>query len=125
MSKPKKKCQKEEDVSAQNFNKYFQSLAIDFENVDITDFIQNSYISRMDSTFCELDEPITEEEIRNASTHLSTNKACASDCISNGYFKEGIEIFLRPLEILFNYIPNKKASRDSGLKGISNLFIKR
>ena len=69
--------------------------------------------------------PISAEEIKKASSHLRTNKACALVCILNEYFKEGIEIVLRPLEILFNYIFDKTASRDSGLKELSYLFIKR
>lgn len=58
MFKPKKKSQKEEEVSTQNFHQYFQSLASNenaFENADITEFIQKFYSSRTDSTFCEYD----------------------------------------------------------------------
>lgn len=71
-----------------------------------------------ESTFCELDEPITKDEIRNAAKQLNTNKACSLDTIINEYFKESIDILLNPLETLFNYILNKQSFPKQWSKGV-------
>ena len=73
-----------------------------------TIFLQDFNRSTSESTFCELDEPIIKDEIRNAAKQLNTNKACSLETIINEYFKENIDILLNPLETLFNYILNKQ-----------------
>ena len=57
-----------------------------------------------DSTYSELDEPITQDEIRKATQSLKLNKACSLDAIINKYFKESNGLIVSPLEKLFNYI---------------------
>ena len=76
-------------------------------------------------TEMKVHEPITCEEIQTASRRLNSNKACSSDTILNEYLKEGIDTLLHPLEILFNYILNKKVFRNNGLAGLLNLFIRK
>ena len=92
--------------------RYFRSLSsaeTPFESAEVDDFLCNfDNSNRNESTFCEVDEPITCEEIQTASRRLNSNKACSSDTILNEYLKEGIDTLLHPLEILFNYILNKK-----------------
>ena len=61
-----------------------------------------------ESTVCELDEPFTKDEIRNAAKQLNINKTCSLDTVINEYFKESIDILLNPLEKLCHYILNKQ-----------------
>ena len=63
---------------------------------------------RGDPAFGELDEPISQEEIKKASKKLNPNKACALDSIINEYLKERMNVILQPLQNLFNYILDKK-----------------
>ena len=69
----------EPDVSTESFFffQYFKSLATEdkpFENAEVSDFLQNFETNRTDSTFKELDDPITQDEIKWASRQLkSTN----------------------------------------------------
>ena len=110
-----------ESVPINDFFNYFKSLASDgasFENQEVNDFLQDFNRSTSESTFCELDEPITKDEIRNAAKQLNTNKACSLDTIINEYFKESIDILLNPLETLFNYILNKQTFPKQWSKGV-------
>ena len=81
-----------------------------FQNAEVDDFLNNFDTSdEKFSTYTELDEPITQSEIRKASVRLNTNKACSLDTILNEYLKESIEIILNPLEKIFNYILSKQS----------------
>ena len=53
-----------------------------------------------------LDEPITLEEIRKASTKLKTGKAAGNDSISNEMIKSSVSIIGPVLQILFNKVLN-------------------
>ena len=53
-----------------------------------------------------LDEPITLEEIRKASTKLKTGKAAGHDSISNEMIKSSVSIIGPVLQILFNKVLN-------------------
>ena len=104
-----------------DFFNYFKSLASHdsaFEDPQVSDFMQNFNISMTDSTYSELDEPITQDEIRKASKSLNPNKACSLDTIINEYFKESIDLLASPLEILFNYILNKRTFPKQWSKGV-------
>ena len=101
----------EPDVSTESFFQYFKSLATEdtpFNNAGVSDFLQNFETNRTDSTFKELDDPITQDEIKQVSRQLKSNKACSLDTVLNEYLKESIEFLIVPLENIFNYILNKK-----------------
>ena len=125
----KRQTETGQDVPINDFYRYFCSLSsaeTPFESAEVDDFLCNfDNSNRNESTFCEVDEPITCEEIQTASRRLNSNKACSSDTILNEYLKEGSDTLLHPLEILFNYILNEKAFRNNGLAGLLNLFIRK
>ena len=103
------------------FFQYFKSLATEdtpFDNAEVSDFLQNFETNRTDSTFKELDDPITQDEIKRASRQLKSNKACSLNTVLNEYLKEGIEFLIVPLENIFNYILNKKYFPKQWTKGI-------
>ena len=78
--KHKKIPPSEPDVSTEDFYQYFRSLATDdtnFENAEVSDFLHDFEYTRTDSTFKELDDPITQEEIKRAACQLKFNKACS------------------------------------------------
>ena len=111
--KNKTKSNTEQDIPLNDFYEYFRSLASEempFQNAEVDDFLHNFDTSdEKFSTYIELDEPITQNEIRKASVRLNTNKACSLDTILNEYLKESIEIILDPLEKIFNYILSKQS----------------
>ena len=80
--------------------------------------MQNFDRSGNDSTFCELDALITQDEIRKASKKLNLNKACSLDTLINEYFKESIDILVCPLKTLFNYILDKGSFPKQWSKGV-------
>ena len=111
----------ETDVSTEDFYQYFRSLATDdtnFENAEVSDCLHDFENTRTDSTFKELDDPITQDEIKRAARQLKSNKACSLDTILNEYFKESINILIGPLEIVFNYILNKNSFPKQWTKGM-------
>ena len=119
--KHKKIPSSEPDVSTEDFYQYFRSLATDdtnFENAEVSDFLHDFKNTRTDSTFKELDDPITQDEIKRAARQLKSNKACSLDTILNEYFKESINILIGPLEIVFNYILNKNSFPKQWTKGM-------
>ena len=95
-----------------------------FENPGVNDFL-NNFDNANDSTFSELDEPFTQEEIRKAVMHLKPNKACSLDTILNEYLKESIEFISNPLEKIFNYILEKKSFPKQWSKGVINPIYKK
>lgn len=111
-----------EVISLNEFYQYFHSLSSEdmpFENNEVNDFLQNFDASDGEtSTYFELDEQITQAEIRNASKRLNLNKACSLDTILNEYLKESIDIILDPLEKLFNFILDKKSFPTQWTKGV-------
>ncbi|XP_060606129.1 uncharacterized protein LOC132758469, partial [Ruditapes philippinarum] len=93
-------------------------LKID-EDEDCIDFLNDfdSHVSA-DSSFEELNEAFTLDEIRSAIKLLGRDKACSLDNISYEYFLEGIDVLDKPLEILFNYILDKQCFPKSWSKGV-------
>ena len=89
-----------------------------FNDAEVSECMQNFDGSMNDSTFCELDEPITQDDIRKASKKLNSNKACSLDTLIKEYFKENIDILVNLLEILFNYILNKGTFLKQWSKGV-------
>ena len=84
----------EPDASTESFFSVFQiarNRRHTFDNAEVSDFLQNFETNRTDSTFKELDDPITQDEIKRASRQLKSNKACSLDTVLNEYLKEGIE----------------------------------
>ena len=75
----------------------------------MNEFLQNFETSRSESTIHELDDPITQEEIKRAAIQLKSNKSCSLDNIMNEYSKECIDVLKLPLETVFNYILDKKS----------------
>ena len=86
--------------------------------MEADNLLHNLDTYRTGSTFQELDSPITQEEIKNASRQLNSNRACSLDTILNEYLKESVDLLLAPLETLFNYILNKKSFPKQWTKGV-------
>ena len=95
-----------------------------FENPEVNDFL-NNFGNDIDPTYRELDEPITQEEIRKATSRLKQNKACSLDTVLNEYLKESIELISNPLEKLFNYILEKKSFPKQWSKGVIKPIYKK
>ena len=72
-----------------------------------TIFLQNFDRNERNSTFPEMDLPISHEEILNAIQGLKSNKSCGIDDILNKYFLKAAVI--EPLQILFNKILDSKS----------------
>ena len=124
------KTAQSDEVPMNDFYNYFKSLASQdsaFDDPEVSDFMQNFNISMTDSTYSELDEPITQDEIRKATKSLKLNKACSLDAMINEYFKESIDLIVSPLEKLFNYILDKRTfpNQNNGQKALLYQFIKR
>lgn len=99
------------NLSENDFFEYFKKLSSEIsENTpdDVSDFMQNFDSSQRETTFSELDEPISQAEIRSAIQGLKTNKSCGIDDIINEYFKNAAEILIEPLHMLFNRILNSR-----------------
>lgn len=117
-----------DEVPINDFYNYFKSLASQdsaFEDPEVSNFMQNFNIPMADSTYSELDDPITQDEIKNASKSLNSNRACSLDTLINEYFKESIDLIAGPLEILFNYILNKRTFPKNWSKGVIILIHKK
>lgn len=110
------------EISIDDFYEYFRSLAqedVPFRNAEVDDFLHQFNITQMrSSTYCELDVPITQEEIKYALKCLKPNKACSLDAVLNEYLKESVSVLLKPLELLFNYILDKKSFPKQWTKGV-------
>ena len=106
MFKHKKKTPTESEISTEKFYQYFKSLSNQdppFVNMKADNLLHNLDTYRTGSTIQELGSPITQEEIKNASKQLNSNRACSLDTILNEYLKESVDLLLAPLETLFNY----------------------
>ena len=74
MFKNKKSTSSETGISIEQFYQYFESLSTEenaFQNPEVNEFLQNFETSRSESTFHELDDPITQEEIKRAPHSLN------------------------------------------------------
>jgi len=105
------------------FHDYFSKLA-DEGDLNINSFDSDTFLHEFDNrlntepSYPELDNPISTEEIIRATKRLKNNKAHARDNIIYEYFTETIDVIVRPLEILFNYILDKKRFPRSWSSGI-------
>ena len=96
-----------EEISIENFQNYFKTLASDNEgkpDEEVEHFMSNFNMADSSVTYEELDTRITQSEIRRACKQLNTNKACSIDNILYEYLKESIDVMVSSFEILFNYI---------------------
>ena len=103
----KRKNNVKHDIANEDFYNYFKELAsekVDIQNEPVQEFMQNFYSSARETTFEELDEPITQDEIKKAINGLTPNKSCGTDDILNEYFIHAANILIDPLEKLFNKI---------------------
>ena len=120
--KSKTKTNEGQDIPITDFHEYFRTLSNQgnaFSNPEVDTFMQDFESSdRGDPAFSELDEPISQEEIKKASKKLNPNKACALDSIINEYLKESMNVILQPLQNLFNYILDKKSFPRQRAKGV-------
>ena len=73
------------------------------------EFLQNFDRNERNSTFPEMDLPISHEEILNAIHGLKSNKSCGIDDILNEYFLKAADILIEPLHILFNKVLDSKS----------------
>ena len=71
--------------------------------------MQNFSNENQESSFSELDAPISRSEIKNAIKRLNIDKSAGSDNLINEYFKNAAEILLDPLLILFNKILDSRS----------------
>ena len=120
--KSKTKTNAGQDIPITDFHEYFRTLSNQgnaFSNPEVDTFMQDFESSdRGDPAFSELDEPISQEEIKKASKKLNPNKACALDSIINEYLKESMNVILQPLQNLFNYTLDKKSFPRQWAKGV-------
>ena len=103
----KRKNNVKHDIANEDFYTYFKELAfknVDIQNEHVQELMQNFDSSARETTFEELDEPITQDEIKKAINGLTPNKSCGADDILNEYFIHAANIFIDPLEKLFNKI---------------------
>lgn len=111
------------EISLQEFYDHFRSLASNtntHENNDIREFLNSFETDNTENTctYEELDEPITQLEIKNATKQLKTNKSCSTDCIINEYLIECMDILVKPCEMLFNYILDTRSFPVQWSKGV-------
>ena len=79
------------------------------QRVGLRSWLTSTYLKLLNSqnqTEPILDEPITLEEIRKATTKLKTGKAAGNDSISNEMIKSSVSIIGPVLQILFNKVLN-------------------
>ena len=75
------------------------------QRVGLRSWLTSTYLKLLNSqnqTEPILDEPITLEEIRKATTKLKTGKAAGNDSISNEMIKSSVSIIWPVLQIPFN-----------------------
>ena len=117
--KNKKPVINSSNISLQQFHDHFKQLTCEYDtNTEITIFTEVESPT-WESTYEELDQPITTEELEKACKQLGTNKTCALDELIYEYFKESINITGNAILSIFNYI------LDTGIQGIfRNLGVK-
>ena len=101
MFRTKKTSDESESIDLKDFYNHFKQLTSELkidEDAECMDFL-NDFDSQncADSAFNELNEAFTLEEIRHAIKLLGRNKACSFDDVIYEYFKEGIDILVKPL----------------------------
>ena len=87
--KKKKKPKETNDVSLEQFHKYFCDLhKVDTNvvNVDAEHFCEQTIFENGNCTYEELDNRITLDEIKNVVNNLKRNKAHGHDNLVNEYF---------------------------------------
>ncbi len=84
-----------------------------FCNNEADDFCSNNDFNLENSTFPELDVPISVEEVRTAIKHLKRNKSSGSDCMLNEYFLECSDILSAHLLQVLHTVPSVKTLHSS------------
>ena len=121
--KRKPSSQISDTIPLSEFSDYFSKLA-DESSVNQNSFDAETFLNEFDNrqnthpSYPELDNPISIEEIIKATKRLKHNKAHAQDNIIYEYFTETIHVISKPLEILFNYIMDKKCFPRSWASGV-------
>lgn len=104
------------NITLDQFKDFFENLSnntFDSNNNEAEDFCSNHDFNEDNSTFPELDQPISVNEVHMAIKHLKHNKAAGSDCILNEYFIDCVDILSSHLCDVFNgillsgYFPEK------------------
>ena len=98
-------------IDAEEWFTYFRKLSTPHNSAKsgfekLVDFNVSKIAEFAKSYETILDEPITLEEIRRASTKLKTGKAAGSDSISNEMIKSSVSIIGPVMQILFNKVLN-------------------
>ena len=107
-----KKFKENSNLTENDFFEYFKDLSSEIaDNTpdEVHEFLQNFDRNERNSTFPEMDLPISHEEILNAIQGLKSNKSCGIDDILNEYFLKAADILIEPLHILFNKILDSKS----------------
>ena len=94
------------NIAYEGFYNYFKELAsenVDIQNDHIQEFMQNFDSSARETTSEELDEPITQDDIKKAINGLTPNKSCGVDNILNEYFIHAANFLIDPLEKFLNF----------------------
>ncbi len=117
----KKKKSVGNDVSVDDFCKYFSSLCNDVfvcNNAEANAFCQENNFDNDDCPFEELNIPITADEVLCAVKSLKKGKAAGPDFLLNEYFTESIDILCAHLCDLFNAILESGFFPDKWIEGV-------
>ena len=117
----KKKPKETNDVSLEQFHKYFSDLHKDdtnVVNVDAERFCEQNIFENENCTYEELDNPITLDEIKIVVNNLKRNKAHGHDNLLNEYFLESFDILGGHLVDIFNAVFDSGIFPESWSKGV-------
>ncbi|XP_060602677.1 uncharacterized protein LOC132755774 [Ruditapes philippinarum] len=94
------------EISNEQLCEHFKTLAQDHNTPDddIEDFLRDFDEHDGNSTYEELDFPITSDEVLKACKTLNRNKSPGDDSIINEYLIETCDLLIQPLTTLFNII---------------------
>ena len=97
-----KKIGQKTNLTENDFYEYFKNLSAEITDnspEEVGDFLYNFDLHDRNSTFPELDEQISKEEILKAIKFLKINKSSGNDDILNDYFHKAAEILIEQLHI--------------------------
>ena len=116
-----------ETISNEEFYNYFKNLSN--INADTSDAVSENLLHEFDnsqqteSTYPEMDLPISVEEIVNATKKLGYNKACSLDNVI--YEQRSIPVISQSLGILFNFILDTGQFSPSWSTGMTKPLYKK
>ena len=116
----KKKSVGSDDISLDDFYKYFSSFDENLGNIinhEAENFVLEHDFNSDYTNYQELDRRITYQEIEKVVRDLKRNKSYASDNLLNEYFIESIDILSLHLEDIFNSIFNSGYFPESWCEG--------